>query len=229
MALAVEVKGLLPGPGNDFRESAVDEFINEIDREMREDRWRQLWRRYGVLVIAAALGVVLFVAGRQGFVAWQESSRNSAANAYLAALGSEGPSALEGLAAEGGEGYPMLARFQLAVRLVEAGDNAAAEQAYLDLAGDGSIGDYYRDAALILSVMNAGPATAVPEREARLSPLAEGEGPWRYLAGEVLIGLALEHGDRAAASERAARLREIGDLPPDIEQRLRLLETALGE
>ena len=207
----------------------MDEFINEIDREMREDRWRQLWRRYGAFVVAAAFAVVVLVAGRQGFVAWQESSRNSAADAYLAALGSDDPLALEALAGEGGEGYPMLARFQLAVRMLDGGDTAAAEQVYLDLAGDDSIGQYYRDAALVLSVMNAGPGVAVSERENRLAPITGGDGPWRYLAQEVMIGLALEKGDTAGAIDRAAELRGLGDLPADIEQRLRLLETALGE
>ena len=209
--------------------ATMDEFINEINREMREDRWRQLWRRYGIYVIAAAVAVVLFVAGRQGLVAWRESSRNAAADSYLAALEDGNQSALESLALEGGEGYPMLARFQLAVRTVEAGDGAGAEQAYLALARDGSLEQSYRDAALLLSVMNADPGTPVPEREDRLIPLAEGEGPWRFLAHEVLVGLALESGDIDAARERARQLRDIGNLPAGVEQRLRLVERALGE
>ena len=207
----------------------MDEFINEINREMREDRWRQLWKRYGVYVIAAAVAVVLFVAGRQGLVAWRESSRNAAADSYLAALGDGNQSALEFLAQEGGEGYPMLARFQLAVRSAEAGDGVGAEQAYLALAQDGDLEQSYRDAALLLSVMNADSGTSAPEREERLSPLAESDGPWRFLAYEVLIGLALERGDVGAARERARQLRDIGNLPTGVEQRLRLVETALGE
>ena len=207
----------------------MDEFINEINREMREDRWRQLWKRFGIYVIAAALAVVLFVAGRQGLVAWRESSRNAAADSYLAALGEGGQPVLESLAQEGGEGYPMLARFHLAMRTAEEGDAAGAEEAYLALARDSDLEQSYRDAALLLSVMNAAPGTPVPEREDRLAPLAEGGGPWRFLAHEVLIGLALERGDAGAARERARQLRDIGNLPAGVEQRLRLVETALGE
>ena len=208
----------------------MDDFINEINREMREERWRELWGRYGILVVAAALALVLSVAGRQGLVAWQESSRNTAANLYLAALGGDDRSALEALAGEGGEGYPMLARFQLAVRMAEAGDMDGAERTYLELAGDGDLARSYRDAALLLSVMNAGPGTSVPEREARLAPIAGGDdSPWRFMAREVLVGLALEAGDVAAARERARELRDIGNLPAGVEQRLRLMETALGE
>lgn len=207
----------------------MDEFINEINREMREDRWRALWKRYGAYAVAAAVAVVLLVAGRQGLVTWQEAGRTDAANSYLAALESDNLTALEALADEGGEGYPMLARFQIAVRLVEAGDAQAAEQAYLAIADDGGIEQSYRDAALLLSVMNAGPGATVSEREERLAPLANGDSPWRFMAHELLIGLALEAGDIAAAKERALQLRDIGNLPADVEQRLRLIEVVLGE
>ena len=207
----------------------MDEFINEVNRELREERWRQLWKRFGGYVIAAALAIVLSVAGRQGFVVWQESARNAAAESYSAALEDSSRSSLEALAREGGRGYPMLARFQLAVRMAEAGDAEAAEKAYLDLAGDDSIEQSYRDAALLLAVMNAAPGATVREREDRLAPLAEGDSPWRFLAGEVLIGLALEGGDAAGARERARQLRDMGNLPADLEQRLRLIEIALGE
>lgn len=207
----------------------MDDFINEVNREMREERWRQIWRRYGVFVIAAALAVVLFVAGRQGFVAWQQSSRNAAADAYAAALSAGGNEALEALGGGGGEGYPMLARFQLAARMAGAGDADGAERVYLGIAGDGSLDRIYRDAGLLLAVMNPGEATGLATREERLVALAEGGGPWRYLAREFLIGLALEAGDTAGAAGRARELRDIGNLPPDVEQRLRLIETALGE
>ena len=44
-----------------------------------------------------------------------------------------------------------------------------------------------------------------------------------------MIGLALERGDLAAARENARTLRDIGNLPEAVEQRLRLIEVALGE
>ena len=87
----------------------MDEFMNEIAQDMRQERMKQLWRQYGMYVIAAVVAIVLFVAGRQGLVAYQETARNTAADAYHTALTSAGNDALSNLAEEGGEGYAMLA------------------------------------------------------------------------------------------------------------------------
>ena len=207
----------------------MNDFINEINQDMREERWRRLWRRYGIYLIGAALAVVLFVAGRQGYVAWQESSRNSAADAYLISLENSDEAGLATLAEDGGEGYPMLARFQQAISQIDAGDKAAAEEIYLGIAGDTSVDRSYRDAALILSVLNAPDGADTAQLEARLALVISGESAWRFMAYEVMIGLALERGDLAAARENARTLRDIGNLPEAVEQRLRLIEVALGE
>ena len=106
----------------------MNDFINEINQDMREERWRRLWRRYGIYLIGAALAVVLFVAGRQGYVAWQESSRNSAADAYLIALENSDEAGLAKLDEDGGEGYTMLARLQQAIRQIADGEKADGEQ-----------------------------------------------------------------------------------------------------
>ena len=207
----------------------MNDFINEINQDMREERWRRLWRRYGIYLIGAALAVVLFVAGRQGYVAWQESSRNSAADAYLISLENSDEAGLATLAEDGGEGYPMLARFQQAISQIDAGDKAAAEEIYLGIAGDTSVDRSYRDAALILSVLNAPDGADTAQLEARLALVISGESAWRFMAYEVMIGLSLERGDLSAARENTRTLRDIGNLPEAVEQRLRLIEVALGE
>jgi len=169
----------------------MNEILNEIDQELRQERMRQMWRQYGVYIIAGVVAIVLFVAGRQGLVAYQESARNTAADAYHTALLDAGDEALSGLAAGDGEGYAMLARFQLAADAANSGDKAAAEAAYLALAADESLGLVYRDAALILSVMNAADGTTADELDRRLNPVASNQGGWAMMAMELQIGVAL--------------------------------------
>ena len=207
----------------------MNDFIDEINRDMRHDRWHSLWRKYGTYVIAVALLLVVLVAGRQGLVVWQESKHNDAANAYLNALESDGTDALAAIFNNGdGEGYPMLARFQYAARLAEAGDAAGAENAYLELSRDDSIGVVYRDAALMLSVLNAQNESDRDVLKSRLMTLARSDSAWRLLAGEILIGFALEEGDTVAAKQAINQLRDPPP-PPGVERRLRMIETALGE
>jgi hypothetical protein len=43
----------------------MNDFIHEINQELREERNRALWKRYGKYVIAMAVAIVVLVAGRQ--------------------------------------------------------------------------------------------------------------------------------------------------------------------
>ena len=205
----------------------MDDFVSEINREMREERWRSLWRRYGVYVIGAVLAIVLFVAGRQGFVAYQDNARMTAADGFFEAVESSSNNALETIASKNGEGYPMLARFHLAARLAKEGETVAAESMYLSMAEDKDLDTLYRDLALLLSVMNAPQSRDSAEKATRLEGLVSGNSAWKFLAMEMQIALALEAGDIASAKEAVTALRREVALPIDIEQRLRLVETAL--
>lgn len=206
----------------------MNDIITEINQELREERGRALWNKYGIYVIAAVIAIVIVVAGRQAYVSYEQNARNNAANAYMAALEQEGTSALDAIAGQGGEGYPMLARFSTAARLAEAGD-AGAEAAYMAIANDASLDGIYRNAGMIMAVMNAGSETSVDEKITRIASIANAPGPWQNLALEMMIGLALEKGDEAAARKHFETLRFSSNVSADLNQRLSLIDAALGK
>ena len=76
----------------------MNEILNEIDQELRQERMRQMWRQYGVYIIAGVVAIVLFVAGRQGLVAYQESAAMLLLMPIATALLDAGDEALSGLA-----------------------------------------------------------------------------------------------------------------------------------
>ena len=205
----------------------MNDIITEINQELREERGRALWKKYGHYVIAFVVAIVVVVAGRQGLVAYQDNARTTAANAYLVAVEATGSEKLEAIAEGGWEGYPMLAQFSVAGRLAEAGD-AGAEDAYLVLANDTAIEAIYREAAMLFSVMNAS-GSSVDERIARIAGIAGADGPWQKLALELMIGLSLEKGDVAGARGHLQTLRFSPDISADLNQRLLLIDAALGE
>ena len=205
----------------------MNDFIHEINQELREERNRALWKRYGKYVIAMAVAIVVLVSGRQAYVGYVENARMQAADSFQAALVADGMSELEKLAKKG-EGYPMLARFHVASKLA-ATDDPGAENAYLEIARDTSLELIYRDAAMILAVMNAAPSTDTATKQSRLKPIAEGRGAWRMLAAELLIGLALDDGNMAEARELINELQKETGLTADMSQRLQIISQALEE
>ena len=206
----------------------MNDIITEINQELRQERGKALWKKYGVYVIGFAIAVVVMVSGRQGLVAYQDSQRVNAANEYFAAINLDGTKALGAIAEEGGEGYPMLARFAQAGRLAEAGD-PLAESIYLTLARDEGLAQVYRDAATVMSVMNAADNTDVQDKINRIASLTATEGPWQLVAIEMMVGLYIEKGDFATARSQLEALRFGESMTAEMNQRVLLLEAALAE
>jgi len=204
------------------------DIFDEIDEELKQDRAKEVWLRYGKYVAAAAAAVVLGVGASQGYSAWQKSQAETAADAYQQALAADDAmGALENQLGSLTDGYAMLARFRIAAAKAESGDAAGAETAYLAIAADAGLSSLYRDAATVLSAMNA-PDTASPsDLQVRLAPIANGTGPWRPLALELSAALDLKAGDPDAARAKLESIIELEETPAELRQRAAQLAAVL--
>src|SRR5690606_20556257 len=73
----------LPALSNQFRPAmSQDNIFREIDEELRSDRMRALWRRFGPFVIGAAVAIVVLVAANEGW-SWYTKSRSASASEEL--------------------------------------------------------------------------------------------------------------------------------------------------
>ena len=204
------------------------DIFDEIDEELKQDRAKAVWLRYGKYVAAAAAAVVLGVGASQGFSAWKQSQAETAANAYHQALAADDAvTALQGELAGLSDGYAVLARFRIAAGKAEAGDAAGAEADYLAIAADAGLSALYRDAAILLSAMNAPDAAKPADLQDRLAPLADGTGPWRPLALELSAALDLKAGDREAALAKLESIIEMEETPAELRQRAAQLAEVL--
>ena len=64
-----------------------DSLFREVDEEVRAERFQKLWKQYGAYVAGAAIGVVLAVAGINGWQYWK--TKQAVADPILSA--SPGP------------------------------------------------------------------------------------------------------------------------------------------
>ncbi|MCG8621359.1 MAG: hypothetical protein MJE68_05065 [Proteobacteria bacterium] len=176
------------------------DIFSEIDAELKADRARRLMRRYGGYVLGAVLAIVLVVAAQQIYLYWSGTQRDNLAEEYQRARLSPTPEIDLTPITETSGGYAMLARFAKAKAVAES-DPSEAEAIYLSLADDTSLAQLYRDAALILSVVNAADATDPDTLMSRLEriEITGGDSPWAAIRTELLIGLALKKGDEAGA------------------------------
>ena len=187
-----------------------DLFVREVDEELRQDRLKAIWTRFGPLLIGLAVLVVAAAAAWQGWTYYSEKQANAAGDRFLAAIDlaregktSEAAAALGELEKTGAGDYPMLARLR-AAQILEATDPAAAARAFDAVAADSAVPEALRDIAQLRAaylMVDTGSYDDVANRAELLS--ADGNA-LRYSAREAL-GLAAW---KAGRTDDALRLFE---------------------
>ncbi len=215
-----------------------DSLFREIDEDIRHEKYAELWKKYGVYVIIAAVLLVGGVAGYQGWRTYTANAREAASEKLIAAqqLSEADPSAAEQvlltLADDGPAGYAMLAAFRSAALMAERGDRELAAAAYWELA-EQDIAPTYRDLAVILGTQQilAKPTAAANPDDlmARLEPLTAPGNAWRYTARELQAVIALQAGERDRARELLGGLASDAGAPAGTRSLAGELLAAIGE
>jgi hypothetical protein len=169
-----------------------DNFISEINEELRSDRLRTFWRRFGVYVIGIMVGIVLLVGVQEGWTWWTSSNSARSSDEFYTALkladGGDyagADKALQQIEATGFAGYPELAKFRAAGLLAQQGKVAEAVAGYDALAGTEK-NVRLREVALALAGMLLVDGGDVAQVEQRVGTLATGASAMRNVAREAL-------------------------------------------
>ena len=217
-------------------EPVQDSLFREIDEELRQEHYAKLWKRYGGVLIAAAVLLVVGVAGYQGWRHYDLSSRQESANLFAGAMRAaeakktdEALQAFAGIAEDGAGGYPLLARFQEASILAKSGKKKAAAAAYAELAEDSGTDAVYRDLASLLSVLNEMDSGQPSQLTSRLAPLSADDNPWRHGAREIMGILAFRSGDATKARELFTGIKDDATAPQGIRRRATEMLAVIGK
>jgi hypothetical protein len=202
------------------------DFFREVDEAVRHERYKQLWDRYGVYILAVAVLIVVGVAGHRAWNYWQDRQAAEAGAKYTQALSmEEGADAaqaremLTALAEQGPQGYRVLARFQLAAADAEAGETDKAVAAYDALAKDSGIDPILQGNAAIQAAALRLDKADYAEMQGRLKGLVDSNSAWRFSARELLGLSAYRLNDMREAERQFSAL--VGDqgTPPNLRER----------
>ncbi|WP_161973712.1 tetratricopeptide repeat protein [Hwanghaeella grinnelliae] len=214
----------------------MSEIFREIDEELRQDKLKEQWAKYGRYVVVVAVLVVGGVGGYKGWQYYELQQREKAAAMYAEAIDlagqknlSEAAARLGQLADVGGTGYRIVGTLQQAALLVQAGDHQNAAVIYEKLAADTSIPEYYQELALILMAMQQADDADPQALIDRISPLAADGKPWRNTARELMASLYLRLNDTGAARKELAAVADDLDAPATARARAAELLQTLPE
>lgn len=203
-----------------------DSFLREVDEAVRQDRYQQLWDKYGVYALGLAVLVVAGVAGYNGLTYWQQKQAQEAGAKFTQALSMEdGAGAakaremLTALAESGPEGYRILARFQLAAAAAKAGETDKAVADYDALATDSSVDPILQGHAALQAAALRLDKADYAEMERRLKGLVDSGSAWRFSARELLGLSAYRLNNMREAERQFSEL--VGDqgTPPNLRER----------
>lgn len=176
------------------------DIFNEVDEEVRRERLKQLWDRYGIVVIALAVLTVAGIGAWRGYQWWQGKKAAAAGAQFEQAVTlseqgkrKEAQAAFDKLAAEAPSGYRTLARFRAAAGLVKE-KPAEAAKAYDKLATDPAISPTLQDLATVRSGMLQVDTASFDTLKRKLDSVAEAGRPFRASARELLALSAWSHG-----------------------------------
>jgi len=203
----------------------VVDIFEEVDEELRKDKYQDLARQYGPLVLGAAAAIILGTAGYQGWHAWQTSTRERSSDAFAVAMNAldagrsaQAVSGLETLVETGTPAYATLALMQRAAIAQEAGDHAAAAGFY-EQAAERTAEPLIRDLATLKAVWALWDTLSFNDVEIRLAPLTSATSPYRHLAREAIAQAALRAGDMERARREYQFLSTSFDAPQGVARR----------
>lgn len=173
-----------------------DSFIREVNVELRQERARALWGRYGPVLIGLAIVLVIATGLYKGYSFWQTKKSARIGDEFLQALQladakdfSAASKTLSNVEKTDFGGYSALAKLRAASLEQEQGNNDKALQDYDAISKDRSIPLILQKIAKVRAAFILVDDGTLEDVEERVKDLATDIDPFRVAAREAL-GLA---------------------------------------
>jgi hypothetical protein len=214
----------------------MSDIFQEVEEDIRRERMKRLWDRFGIYIIATAVLIVLITAGYRGWEAWT-TSRERAAGDALAALLQDAEDALPATAAErltayaedAPAGAAMLARFRAASAYMAADRPELAVEVLGTLADDAP-SQLYRDLAMVRlasALIETGDTAAAADAAAGIA--GDGSNPFHRSAQEMMGLAAYAEGDMTEARRWFTEIEEGAGVSGPLRQRASLMLDLIGQ
>ena len=138
-----------------------EEFVREVDEDIKEEERIKLWKKVFPYVVSVSLGIIIFTSGYVFWNNYTESLNQQLGDDFTAAVQLANEEdldasilALNRIVDEGSDGYVTLAKMKKASLLIQRGELKLGLNIYLDLERN-AVDQSFRDIASILYVLNS--------------------------------------------------------------------------
>lgn len=200
----------------------MDNFVEEIQEDLKKDQLLKFWKDYGNYVIGALIALIL---GGAGYAYWdyaETQKRRELTQVYERALAETDPhlqaQAFSKLSASSNKGYAIIGAFEEA----ERAKNPA--QAYRKISKEGRFDKVFRELAMLKAVSKemkegANPTVLLED----VIAITKTASPWREVAYEIEANLNLSAGKVDQALQIFETLAAMETAPQGVRQRAHII------
>ena len=192
-----------------------EEFIREVDEDLKEEKRLKLWKKILPYVLSISLGVILSTTGYVFWESYTNKTKQQLGDDFTAAVELSNEEdidaallALDRIVDKGSDGYVTMAKLKKASILIAKGERKQGLDIYLDLEKN-AVDQSFRDIATILFVMNSLDFEPPEELLEKLGPL-KNSLIWKSSALELTAFIYLKNDKKKEALET---FEEIAMLP----------------
>lgn len=211
-----------------------EEFIREVDEDLRHKQLTSFWKRFGPYVITFLVGIVLFVVGNVTLKNYNESKYAEVAELYGKAEQSviandmdEALKTLDQLSSTDVEGYQILVAFKQAEIDLTNGEKDKAVAALDRLTNASDVENVFRDLARLKAAMIMLDTASYEDMQNRLAPLTIEGNAWKYMAKELLAMSAIAAGKVEDGKKLLVELEQDLEAPQDVKRRAKDFQSVI--
>ena len=213
----------------------MPDIFDEVKEELRAEKARKLWVRYGGAMAGVALVALVGIGGWQ---AWRWNQQREAGQVAVAFLqenrAAEVPGAdlkaagerFAAIAQTAPEGYRILAKLRAAALKAETGERDAALALWNEVSGDSRAPQLYRDLASLMWALHGLDTQDPAALDSRLAPLVG--TAWGASARELQALVAIRRGATAEAKKNLEALAADVTAPAGVRERAGRVAAGLG-
>jgi hypothetical protein len=218
-----------------------DEFLEEVESDIRQEKLEKLWHQYGKLIIGVVVGCLALSGSYMLWQNHQHKQRQLMSEKFVGAQNliaqgkiSEALGVMQDISKSSHKSYATLAKFYEAY-LISQKDYKAAIGLYQDIIVSSSVEKELQDLAQIFSINleidhlgNENQTETIDGILKKLEPLTASDQPWRFLALELTGILAYKKNDFTKATEVFLQLAQDPQVPEGMRSRVQLMTQTLA-
>lgn len=217
----------------DVNPDYTDAFINEVSEEVKNDNFKELWNRYGLLIIAIVAVAVCGAVSFERIKSWRLQHNQMTTETYMdAAHKQDNPEAMIASLQKINQSdhgiYGDFARLQIANVLFEQQKDEEAMAMLEALTKDPQVNTEVRQIALVKYATYKVDVMSKQELTKLLQPVLDANNSWTPLANDLLAMAAIREGDLQTAREIYTKLLTVKDLPDSFKSKIQEMMSSLN-